>query len=287
MTEQPKEDGRTEMLRRFGLVRKRPAESDEDEEDDDDDEEADEEHDAVHPEDADSEEDDRKSRFTNYSMTSAVIKRPDGLKMIDDHFETLYEEYDEEKIGECDVDEEELGGYIEPDSDRFQELVREFQSARGLKVDLEKPDDEVKRLALDAYRKEQERGEQMEVISVDMPGAKRAKWDCESVLSTYTNIYNHPTLIREEPKRKGITKKDLKELEKMDDSMSVMSGFSVSTVRPRGETADERRARKAAIKEERRERRMEKKSNKEAFKQEKKQMDSLRSQPKIPSRPIK
>lgn len=53
----------------------------------------------------------------------------------------------------------------------------------------------------------------MEVISVDMPGAKRAKWDCESVLSTYTNIYNHPTLIREEPKRKGITKKDLKELE--------------------------------------------------------------------------
>lgn len=92
---------------------------------------------AVHPEDAVSEEDDRKSRFTNYSMTSSVIKRPDGLKMIDDHFETLYEEYDEEKIGECDVVEEELGGYIEPDSDRFLELVQEFQSARGLKVNLE------------------------------------------------------------------------------------------------------------------------------------------------------
>lgn len=42
MTEQPKEDGRTEMLRRFGLVREQRSESDE--EDDDDDDEEDEDH---------------------------------------------------------------------------------------------------------------------------------------------------------------------------------------------------------------------------------------------------
>lgn len=26
------------------------------------------------------------------------------------------------------------------------------------------------------------------------------KWDCESILSTYSNIYNHPKLIQEPPK---------------------------------------------------------------------------------------
>ena len=25
-----------------------------------------------------------------------------------------------------------------------------------------------------------------------------AKWDCESILSTYSNIYNHPKLIRKQ-----------------------------------------------------------------------------------------
>jgi protein LTV1 len=26
------------------------------------------------------------------------------------------------------------------------------------------------------------------------------EWDCESILSTYSNLYNHPTLIREDKK---------------------------------------------------------------------------------------
>lgn len=25
------------------------------------------------------------------------------------------------------------------------------------------------------------------------------KWDCESIISTYSNIYNHPALIKESP----------------------------------------------------------------------------------------
>lgn len=28
------------------------------------------------------------------------------------------------------------------------------------------------------------------------------KWDCESIISTYSNIYNHPKLIPEPPKVK-------------------------------------------------------------------------------------
>lgn len=29
---------------------------------------------------------------------------------------------------------------------------------------------------------------------------EKDKWDCESILSTYSNIYNHPKLIKEPPK---------------------------------------------------------------------------------------
>jgi hypothetical protein len=28
----------------------------------------------------------------------------------------------------------------------------------------------------------------------------KQKWDCESILSTYSNLYNHPKLIAEPPK---------------------------------------------------------------------------------------
>lgn len=28
------------------------------------------------------------------------------------------------------------------------------------------------------------------------------QWDCESILSTYSNLYNHPTLIKEPPRQK-------------------------------------------------------------------------------------
>lgn len=32
-------------------------------------------------------------------------------------------------------------------------------------------------------------------LPVENPEEK--KWDCESILSTYSNIYNHPALIKE------------------------------------------------------------------------------------------
>lgn len=34
-------------------------------------------------------------------------------------------------------------------------------------------------------------------IPVQSPDEK--KWDCESIISTYSNIYNHPALITDSP----------------------------------------------------------------------------------------
>jgi len=39
--------------------------------------------------------------------------------------------------------------------------------------------------------------EEEESSSDDDQGEPERKWDCESILSTYSNIYNHPKLISE------------------------------------------------------------------------------------------
>lgn len=65
-------------------------------------------------------------------MSSAMIKRQNGLQIIDEQFETLYEQYDENKMADVE-DDEELGnaaGFIEQDSERVKELLDEHFSSR-------------------------------------------------------------------------------------------------------------------------------------------------------------
>jgi protein LTV1 len=40
-----------------------------------------------------------KSRFSNYSMSSSVIRRNEKLQYLDDHFEKIFAQYDEDQIG--------------------------------------------------------------------------------------------------------------------------------------------------------------------------------------------
>jgi protein LTV1 len=46
-----------------------------------------------------------KSRFSNYSMTSSVVRRNEALKHLDQHFEKFFEQYDEDQIGALDTDD--------------------------------------------------------------------------------------------------------------------------------------------------------------------------------------
>uniref|UniRef100_A0A672KHJ6 Protein LTV1 homolog n=1 Tax=Sinocyclocheilus grahami TaxID=75366 RepID=A0A672KHJ6_SINGR len=54
-----------------------------------------------------------KSRFTEYSLTSSVLRRNEQLTLLDDRFEKFYEQFDDDEIGA--LDNAELEGYIEPD----------------------------------------------------------------------------------------------------------------------------------------------------------------------------
>lgn len=57
------------------------------------------------------EQEETKSRFTEYSMSSSVIRRNEQLALLDDRFEKFYENYDEPELGALDCEEIE-GVYI-------------------------------------------------------------------------------------------------------------------------------------------------------------------------------
>uniref|UniRef100_A0A3B4XT47 Protein LTV1 homolog n=1 Tax=Seriola lalandi dorsalis TaxID=1841481 RepID=A0A3B4XT47_SERLL len=230
-----------------------------------------------------------KSRFTEYSMTSSVMRRNEQLSLLDDRFEKFYEQFDDDEIGA--LDNAELEGYIEPDSARLEEVIKDYFKQ---KEKYQRPDD-LGPKELPVVREEEEEEEEEEEMETVVIKAAEEKWDCETIV-TYSNIYNRPKIIQDPPKQS----KPIRVSSKTGIPLDVLPGRSltakqaermtmindsdlprVSTQpRDRAESREERKARKQAVKGERKERRVEKKANKVAFKEERvrqeKQMLNLR-----------
>ncbi|NXY91556.1 LTV1 protein, partial [Alcedo cyanopectus] len=202
-----------------------------------------------------------KSRFTDYSMTSSVIRRNEQLTLLDDRFEKFFEQFDEDEIGA--LDNVELEGYINTDNARLQEVLNDYYKEKAkncVKLAALEPGED-----LDSPQNEESEEEKEEIIAVVIEEPKE-KWDCESILSTYSNLYNHPTLIKEPSKpkpikisqktgiplhvlpQKGMTAKQLERMQMVNGSDLPRAA---AQPRPRGESREGRRARKQAIKEER------------------------------------
>lgn len=138
-----------------------------------------------------------KSRFTEYSMSSSVIRRNEQLTLLDDRFEKFYENYDEPEIGALDM--EEIEGHVEMSGDLLNQCMTELKrDVNDLPYDKKWDEKRIKKL-LEEESSEEEMVE-VEVTEEEMPDKK---WDCESVLSLNSNAYNHPKLISEPRRRKG------------------------------------------------------------------------------------
>ncbi|CAI2314883.1 unnamed protein product [Caenorhabditis sp. 36 PRJEB53466] len=219
-------------------------------------------------------------------------QRADQRGIDNDFDQVLEQEYSNEQIGELDGDDYDVGGALEPNAGRLHQLVND-KGRTNAEYDEELAKFYVRermRLIEEGVIKEKE---EFEIVEVDESTRKRMKWDCESFATQYTNIYNHPTLIREP--RNGLSKKALKRFDKAVEQMEIAeeeegedddededmedddgdkeSVFStVSTFRPKGETPEQRNARKKAVKEARKQRRVEKKANKTMFAEEKRKL---------------
>jgi len=237
-------------------------------------------------------EEETKTKFTNYSMSSSCIRRNKGLSLLDDQFEKFMDQYGE--FDEGALDGEEVGGTLDEQGERMAQLVKESEEERRTRrQNLLKEKDASRRLIT-----LQEETECDEFVPIQVEaGRLEEKWDAESILSTYSNLYNHPKLISERKDRielssktgipkntlgKGLTAAALKQLDREneqldsdDDIRSVVSRVSQLSVRNKHETAEEKKTRKAALKEYRRERRLEKKLNTTAFKAEKQRQEKI------------
>jgi len=236
--------------------------------------------------------DDKQSRFTDYSISSSVMRRNAGLTLVDDRFEQMFAEYDDEQMGALDC--EEIEGYIDPNDEYLLKLAEEFEHAKteGLRLNQEigkKAREDIEETRI-KYFEESKTDDECESTSSDDEDVPERKWDCESILSTYSNIYNHPKLISEPSKKitvdpktgiprnvlgkPGLTKKFLDQFneatnDRDGDTQSMISTLSTISIRPKDETPEQRKERKMLVKEYRKERRMEKKANSLAFKEEK------------------
>lgn len=239
-----------------------------------------------------------KSKFTAYSMSSSVIRRNNGLTQLDDQFDKFFDNYEEDEVGGCELDE--LEGVKSENSDIMKLMLAQHAKDRvksephdvSLRKDMMDVIDEA---AIEKIFDQKELIEAEEVEPED-------RFDCESILTTYSTLYNHPKMISEpsikpiriNPKTgipkdvlgktgPGLTSAALKQLDRENDrfeslqnncqndveTMTLASRVSELSFRNKHESQDEKKARKQAVKEFRAERRVERKANQDAFKEEK------------------
>ncbi|XP_019720074.1 protein LTV1 homolog [Hippocampus comes] len=231
------------------------------------------------------------TRFTDYSMTSSVMRRNEQLTLLDDRFEKFYEQFDEDEIGA--LDNAELEGYLAPDSARLEEVIKDY-FAQKAKEALRPDDLGPKQLPVLQEENEDDDDNEEQEMEMLVVGAPEEKWDCESIISEY-HVAPFTAGKKEEAAkpirvsaRTGVPLDVLpakgptaRRLERMGGIDGADLPRAADLPRRKDESKDQRKARKNAVKEERKERRLEKKANKTAFKEEKarqeKQMLNLRN----------
>merc|ERR1719454_1494319 len=224
------------------------------------------------------------TKFTNYSMSSSCIRRNAQLTLVDDKFEKFFDQYSDGEEGA--LEGEDIEGTLDEEGQRMENLLAAHKEEKRTERQQLEREREVVRQVL-------ERGDDEEMEEIILPAdaeAKREQWDAETILTTYSTLYNHPKLISE-PKKlgpiqlstktgipkdtlgRGLTSAALKQLDlennAKDDEDDLKSRMTECSIRPKHETKEEEKARKMEVKAIRKERREEKKANILAFKSEK------------------
>ncbi|KAJ7103098.1 Low temperature viability protein-domain-containing protein [Mycena belliarum] len=252
------------------------------------------------------------SDASGYSMSSSSMYRNEALQTLDERFDQMilkeYDEDENEELSEEELEDDDEAPELITSREDFESMMNEFLDdyeilGRKLRPKLEGDSGAEKLNTLRMAMGQDERvrleraGEEDEADDILMPfdiDDRKDRWDCETILSTYSNLENHPRLIRARdtdlrkklvpkilldprtglpsvvppdtkgPKPKGRVSfaSDSDDTESSDDDGRPR----VETVkRDRNESKEAKKARKAAVKEERQTRRVEKKATKELF----------------------
>mmetsp|Transcript_30136 Transcript_30136/g.69568 ORF Transcript_30136/g.69568 Transcript_30136/m.69568 type:complete len:472 (+) Transcript_30136:37-1452(+) len=210
-----------------------------------------------------------KSNGAKGSMARPVKEEDFERFMADQYGHDEIGARDEDDIeGQVELDDALLDEYLEEKECEQQELVSLYEPQRGFKDDEPRVIAET-RAIIERHYMEEESEEETE--SGDDSDDESRTWDCETVLSTLSNLSNRPGKIGKIKMVKAPVEK-LKPVAETegtdDDAADVVELPDVVTTREKGETAEEKKARKASVKEMRRICRQMKKDSKEMYKKE-------------------
>ncbi|KYR01737.1 hypothetical protein DLAC_01747 [Tieghemostelium lacteum] len=217
-------------------------------------------------------------------------------EIMDFQFQKALEQYEEEEIGELDYEETQGQFSTEKFEDVFDEfldnynenhlpLMTQLENLKKSNAIIPLTEEEKKQIIARDWSKDI-------LVQVEEPQQENEldKWDCETIISTYSTIYNHPSLIKEErPQAKriiklgkhGIPVKPSKQVEEEeeDEDEDEEPRENLGAAISKNESKEEKKLRKQQVKQDRKKSREQKKSLKVAFKQEElKQTNIMKSQ---------
>eukprot|EP00658_Telonema_sp_P-2_P076115 TRINITY_DN6614_c0_g1_i3.p1 TRINITY_DN6614_c0_g1~~TRINITY_DN6614_c0_g1_i3.p1 ORF type:complete len:369 (-),score=124.16 TRINITY_DN6614_c0_g1_i3:100-1206(-) len=143
---------------------------------------------------------------TEFTMTTSRRERGEQGRMLDERFEKLLkDQYDDEQLGELEEEDGmvgEEGGMENADlAAAMEEYIEQSGELSFSSVAMDKKGKDVQAPVL----QKMEEANQFEQAGIKMGGKEpeqQEQWDCETIVSTYSNIYNHPKMIDDQPKIK-------------------------------------------------------------------------------------
>merc|ERR1711976_226372 len=103
------------------------------------------------------------------------------------------DQYDEAEEG--GLEGEDIEGYMDEDGERMKQLLEDNEKEKATRRQQLDRAMEITKAAIRKYDLDDDDND-LEIIELK-DEEKGEKWDCESILSTYSTLYNHPKLISE------------------------------------------------------------------------------------------
>ena len=236
--------------------------------------------------------------FDEYLLEEII--EDEGVKYtgdLDEAFDEFMKDYyvDEEigELDEADFDER-VAGYMDESNLRVEALISEFveqkmkeleDGEKAMSTSKHLKNEILARYANYMNKAEQDQTEDEKKLEnyaggYNLMQRKEVEHDCATIVSTYSTLDNHPSMIFNKKKSKPskyekrklamLEKKNnpIPEEEEEEEEVQFTDVAQVSKTRKRGETKEEKRARKQAVKAAKAARRAEKKQSKNTFKKE-------------------
>jgi protein LTV1 len=94
---------------------------------------------------------------------------------------------------------EEIEGHIAPDSEVMIQYAEKMEEERRFNRPLLEPEAGSRNVTGQLHEQytEEEEDDDEDLVPLEIPQDSKEHWDCESILSTYSNLYNRPKIISE------------------------------------------------------------------------------------------